>query len=319
MRQTGLCGLLIGFSLLITDYVSAADAVETTKSEWEQGQNTFSTHALQAYWVFAGMVTNENGELYDYYFQIQRNGSQFRALATLIDSQSKKAIFFEESEASIDHFVATGWQVGKAFMQFNPINNSWVFGFKTKENKGFNFKVDMLRQAQAASLNQDLRAGIELAVTQTGRLNGHLQTGEKSNKDQFVTASKAWFKQVWVSKAQDSQHPLTGVLCQFNDGSGFYAVNLQEPDALRGAVAGWRDVQGAVAPMSQFVSVKEEQEGQWLIHVSSPKVDLALQDALVKTGEQHQLIAGITKGELPGFCTITKNEIGAQDQVTKSG
>ena len=105
-----------------------------------------SINSLEAYWVFSGLVTNENGEPYNYYFQMQRKDNQFQHVAMLMDSQTKKLLLFDESDATLSHFVTTNWHVGEAFMQFNPINNSWVFGVKTKANKGFNFKVDMLGQ-----------------------------------------------------------------------------------------------------------------------------------------------------------------------------
>ncbi|MBA3536683.1 MAG: hypothetical protein H0T84_08760 [Tatlockia sp.] len=314
MKQLGLERILLGFVLLMTNHVYATDAVESAKPETTNEKNTLSINALHAYWAFSGTVSNENGELYNYYFQMQRKDNQFHAVATLINNQSKEVLLYEESDKTIEHFVATNWHVGRAFMQFNPINNSWVFGVTTKNHIGFNFKIDMLGQPLTMPLSQGLRSGIELLVNQTGRLNGHIQAGEKVAKDQFVTAPKAWFKQIWVSKSQESRHPLTGVLCQFNDGSGFFAVNLQEPDALRGAVAGWRDVEGTVIPMSQFVSVKEKKDGLWSIRIPSPKIRLSLEDALAKGNEKHHLIAGLSTGKTPGFCTITMDEIGEQPQ-----
>jgi hypothetical protein len=318
MKQLRLQSLLLSFVLLTTNYVYATE-VESVTPDLAIEKNAISINALHAYWAFSGTVSNENGELYNYYFQMQRKDDQFHAVATLINNQSKEVLLYEESDKTIKDFVATNWRVGRAFMQFNPINNSWVFGVTTKDHKGFNFKVDMLGQPLTMPLSQGLRSGIELLVNQTGRLNGHIQAGETVAKDQFVTAPKAWFKQIWVSKSQASLHPLTGVLCQFNDGSGFFAVNLQEPDALRGAVAGWRDVEGTVIPMSQFVSVKEKKDGLWSIRIPSPKIRLSLEDALAKGNEKHQLIAGLTSGKTPGFCTITRDEIGEQPQqlVTK--
>ncbi|ARG98075.1 hypothetical protein B6N58_10615 [Legionella micdadei] len=309
MRQIGL-RKLFGCFIFLTASVCATEAVDPAKIELKQIENNLSNNSFEAYWVFSGIVTNESGEHYDYYFQIQRKNTQFHALATLIDSQSKDVLLFEEGNTTIDNADAKSWRVGKMFMQFNPINNSWVFGVKTHGNKGFNFKIDMLAQAVSPPVSQDLRSGVELLINQTGRLNGHLQTGETS-KDQFVTAQKAWFKQIRVKKPQDSLHSLTGVLCQFNDGSGFYAVNLQEPDALRGAVAGWRDIQGSAIAMSQFVSVKEtKQEGIWRIRIPSPNVHLTLQDALAKENGKHQLIAGVAEGNMPGFCAISRDQIG---------
>ncbi|MBA2709529.1 MAG: hypothetical protein H0U57_02930 [Tatlockia sp.] len=308
---------LVSSFLLVTSYANASEPLESEKPQTETVKSPISISALLASWAFSGTVTNENGDLYNYYFQMQRQANQFHAIATLINNQSKEVLLYEESDNTIDHLITTNWRVGRAFLQFNPINNSWVFGVTTKANKGFNFKVDMLGQPLTMPLSQGLRSGIELLVNQTGRLNGHLQTGETPSKDQFVTAQKAWFKQVWVSKSQASTHPLTGVLCQFNDGSGFFSVNLQEPDALRGAVAGWRDVEGTVIPMSQFVTIGKE-DGLWSIRIPSPKIHLDLEDALASVAGKHQLIAGLTKGKTPGFCTITTDEIGMQPQQMAS-
>ncbi|KTC87223.1 hypothetical protein [Legionella brunensis] len=298
--------LFLCFALLIGSYTAIADTIEPESNEAEN--KTLSLSALQADWVFSGTVTNESGERYSYYFQMHRKDTQFHAIAALIDGQTKNLLLFEESSATIEKPDVSNWHVGRAFLQFNPINNSWIFGVKTKEKKGFNFKADMLRNVQNTSIVQDLRSGVELLINQTGRLNGHLQTGEGSI-EQFVTAPKAWFRQVWVSKPQETFHPFTGVLCQFNDGSAFYALNLQETDALRGAIAGWRDAQGTPVLMSQFVTIKEAKEGIWSIQVASPKVQLLLQDALVKEGEKHQIIAGVTDDLKPGFCSISKDEI----------
>ena len=310
MKRTQLSKLFACFALLATSYVGAQPIAETEVKP-EETKQALSSTALQADWVFSGMVTNESGERYNYYFQMQRDNNQFHAIATLIDGQTQKVLLFEEAITTIEQPAVSNWQVGRAFLQFNPINNSWVFGVKTKAQKGFNFKVDMLKQAGNTPTIQDLRSGIELLVNQTGRLNGHLQTGEDS-KEQFVTAQKAWFRQIWVSKPQESLHPFIGILCQFNDGSGFYSVNLQEPDALRGAVAGWRNIEGKAVSMSQFVTLQEEKEGVWHIRIASPKVRLSLQNALAENDNQHQLIAGLTDGMMPGFCTISKDKIGQQ-------
>lgn len=283
---------------------------ETVGSETEQVEiKANSLNASQADWVFSGTVTNESGERYSYYFQMHRKESEFHAVAALIDSQTKNLILFEESNAVIEKPEASNWRIGNSFLQFNSITNSWIFGIKTKEKKGFNFKADMLKTDQSTPNVQNLRPGVDLLIHQTGRLNGHLQTGQRGS-EQFVTASKAWFRQVWVSKPQASPHPFTGILCQFNDGSGFYAVNLQETDALRGALAGWRDAQGIPMPMSQFVTIKEPEEGLWSIQVASPKINLMLQDMLAKEDEQHHLVVGVTNGLMPGFCAISKDEVG---------
>lgn len=314
MKRQKLWDLFACLALCAATSSVWAETVETpTETDAVKTTDSPSLNASQADWVFSGAVTNESGERFNYYFQMQRKGMQFHALATLIDGQNKNVLLFEDARATIEQPQGSNWQVGQAFMEFNPINNSWVFGVKTKNKQGFNFKVDMLSQAANLPHAQDLRSGLELLVNQTGRLNGHLQTGDL-NREQFVTAPKAWFRQLWVTKPQETLHPFLGVLCQFNDGSGFYSVNLQESDALRGSVAGWRDEQGLPVSMSQFVSVKEEKEGVWQIHIPSPKVHLSLDNALQEK-DKHSLIAGLTQGLKAGFCTISNDKIGKEEEL----
>lgn len=261
------------------------------------------THAN---WVFSGVVTNENGDNYGYFFQMQRDGEQFHAIAALFDGQSKQVILLDESEAVIHEPTPNNWHVGRAFLRFNTINDSWIFGLKTEDKKGFNFKVDMLRQSENTPLVQDLRPGVELLVNQTSRLNGHVQAGGDS-KEEFVTAKNAWFRQVWLTEHEEKNHPFTGVLCRFNDGSGFYSVNMTEADALRGAVAGWCDEQGVAAGISQFINVKQDPNGPWHIRVASPNLHLVLSDFI----NQHSVVAGfITEGKTSGFCMLSKDMIG---------
>ena len=307
------CGILLGCLTVFCGIISVnADTVPAEDSvEPSLVQNILSLHAPQADWTFSGMVTNESGERYHYFFQIQRNNTRYHGIATVIDAQKKSVVIYEESSTLIEQPELTHWQVGNLFLRFNPINNSWVFGVKNKGKKGFNFKVDMLGLSTTQlSKKQILRTGVELLVSQTGRLNGHLQTDE-GNKEEFITAKKAWFRQVWVSKPQIFKHPLTAVLCEFNDGSAFYSVTLPEPDVLRGSVAGWRDEEGKSKTMSQFVTVGEEKDNLWQIRIPSPKASLSFLNMLEELSENHELVVGLNNGAMPGFCAISQDEIEA--------
>lgn len=300
--KLGFYKFFILFFFSVFSFSSFAENVETAPPTIIPSLN-----ALQAEWVFSGIVTNENGESYSYYFQMKRVNEKLSAIATLIDVQTKEALLFEQAEATLTDSSPTNWQAGNSFMQFNPINNSWLFGVKLNK-KGFNFKVDLLSQVNNLHRSEDLRSGVEFLVNQTGRLNGHIQINEKESHDQFVTAPKAWFKQVWLTDAKSEKaHPVTGILCQFNDGSGFYSVNLQEEDARQGAVAGWRNEQGDSIPMSQFVSVKEGENNQWRINVPSPKLELSLKNVLEKENGTTKVIAGLIEGSKPGFCAISED------------
>lgn len=300
-----LLAFMIGISSGYAETIIAEGTIEPSAV-----QTILSLQAPQADWTFSGTVTNESNERYHYFFQIRRNETRYHGMATVIDGQSKAVLVYEEASTVIEHAELTHWRVGNLFLRFNPINRSWVFGLKSKGKKGFNFKVDMLEQANThLAKKQDLRHGIELLISQTGRLNGHLQADE-STKEEFITAKKAWFRQIWVSKPQNESHPLTAVLCEFHDGSAFYSVTIPESDALRGSVAGWRDERGMPMAMSQFVRVEEAKDDVWQISISSPKASLSFLNLLAKYNTNHKIVIGvINQGSTPGFCAISSDDI----------
>lgn len=267
-----------------------------------------STHAN---WIFSGMVTDESGERYAYFFQMQRHGNDFHSIAALFDAQSKALVLMDEGDANITEPERNNWHTGHSFLRFNAINDSWVFGIKTLDKKGFNFKVDMLNQPEHNPVAQGLKAGVDVIVSQTGQLNGHVRVGNEST-EQFVTAKSAWFRQLWLSNPQIQSHQLSSVLCRFNDGSGFYSMNMLEPDAVRGAVAGWFDAKGEPSAMSQFINVKETPDGSWHIRVTSPHLQLTLSDAI----KQRSVVAGfVNEKDNQGFCVLNQDAMG-DDKIT---
>lgn len=262
----------------------------------------FPSDAPQASWVFSGIVTSENGEDYGYFFQLQRDKSHFRANVALMDQTTNTIVFQEDSEADIEAPIVNDWHVGRTFLQYNPVNESWIFGVKPKNNLGFNFKVDMLKQfEETPSRHHHLRQGFKMMVSRTNALNGHIMTGT-SMPEQFVTTKSSWFRQIWQEGEQEQPHNLSSVLCQFNDGSRFYAVNLKAKDAQSGAIAGWYNAEGDRQAVSQFVQVNHENKaGAWHIQSRTPRLDLTLINAL----EQSSVAAGFVNDvKQPGFCLL---------------
>jgi len=264
----------------------------------------------EARWVFSGVVSGEAGEQYGYFFQMDRLGNTFHSRAALFDVQTKAMLIQDESEAEIADPSTYRWHVGHAFLHFNPINDSWVFGFKQANKAGFNFKVDMLKPSEALPLEQGLRSGVSVLVSQVHSLNGHLKSPD-GQEEQFVTAKQTWFRQMTVATPQSARHAVKGVLCRFDDGSGFYSVNLPEADALRGAMAGRFDANGLAEPMSQFIQVEALSEGKWGI-----RVPLSDQNILVSAFLQQQaVIAGIAEvGDKAGFCLLSEDAFGHKDE-----
>lgn len=260
----------------------------------------FPVQSVHVNWMFSGVVANEAGEHYAYFFQMQRHEHAFHVVASLFDAQTKTLILQDEGDAVLDRVQSYDWQVGHSFLRFNAINDSWIFGVKTDDKKGFNFKVDMLNQPEHNPVTQDLRAGIEFIASQTGSLNGHIQVGLMDN-DQFVMAKTSWFRQIWVTNVQSKSYPLTSVLCRFDDGSGFYSMNMLNQDTVRGAVAGWYDAAGAPLSMSQFTDVKQDVDGVWHIRITSPKTHLVLSDTI----KQNAIVGGfVVEKNKQGFCML---------------
>lgn len=267
-------------------------------------------------WTFSGTVTNESGDRYGYFFQMQRQGSNFHAKTALIDGQTNKLLLFYEGDEKIDEASALDWHVGRSFMRHNPINDSWIFGLKLEDKKGFHFKVDMLNQDNTVEETQVLRPGVELQAIQTSRLNGNVQIGV-DNKEQFVTGNKAWFGKLWFSKDQKTAHDISTTFCRLGNDNGFYSANLKEADATGAAVAGWRDATGGKVKMSQFVSIKNLGNNESLLHVGLPKLHMKLFNTL-KTADKSPLwLAGFSKDKenLSGFCYASEQSFAGDNKT----
>lgn len=252
-------------------------------------------------WSFSGMVTDESGNRYGYFFQMHRQEEHFQVKTALIDDQNQLKLFYEDSEDLISA-APLNWHIGHSFIRYNPINDSWIFGVKLGNGQGYNFKVDMLKEEDNDSKPLTLRPGVELQALQTSRLNGHIKI-EKDVKEQFVTGNNAWFGKVWFSRKQNTPHEISTTFCRLSNDNGFYSANLKEEDATGAAVAGWRDPLGNKVKMSQFVSIKNQADNQCLLHVGLPKLDLNVINTLKQEDQNSLSVAGFSKDN-KGFCFV---------------
>lgn len=186
---------------------------------------------------------------------------------------------------------------------------------KTADKKGFNFKVDMLKQANNNNENLVLRPGIKFQVLQTSQLNGHVRIDDK---EQFVTGNKAWFGKLVLNNGQKDSHEINTTFCRLNDDNGFYSANLKEKDASSAAVAGWLDPSGNKVKMSQFISLKPLDNDQCMLSVGLPKLHLKLLNTLKDNDSLSHSIAGFSKESRGGFCFVTQQSF-IKDKTTESG
>lgn len=295
MMPTRYSTFLFGILLFIS---IDSFAVEEKKVEEKNQPSDFMIGS----WTFSGMVTNESGDKYGYFFEAQREGTDFHSKAALIDGQTNQLVFFYEADEKINNATLFDWHVGRSFIRYNPINDSWIFGVKVKDQKGFNFKVDMLKQNHQDPETLVLRPGVNLQAMQTSQLNGHVQVGDA---EQFVTANKAWFGQLVLSDDQKDSHEISTTFCRLSDDNGFYSANLKEKDATSASVAGWFDPLGNRVKMSQFVSIKSLDKDQCMLNIGYPKLNLKLGNTLQLNNFPH-LIAGFSKENKGAFCFLTE-------------
>ena len=255
-------------------------------------------------WIFSGMVSNEKGDQYAYFFQMQHQGVSLKSAVTLFDMQSKEPVFQEEAVGLYQMKSPYHWEIGHTFLHFNPITGSWVFGLKTKEKQGFNFKIDMMNAYDPPVLEERLRPGLRVTLNHVKALNGHIYLSKRH--DEFVTARHAWLRQMTVlpQTIDNAAHLVSGVLCHFNDDSGFYAMKLPERDALQGAIAGRFDSEGQMHTMSQFVDIQQTADGVWDIRALLPQYHVTLSHAV----DQNSITSGfVTHAQSPGFCVLSRD------------
>lgn len=259
-------------------------------------------------WVFSGMLTSENDDHYGYYFEVQRHDEQVYILSALIHLEDQALVFVEESEAKLSEQDSLNWQIGHSYFGLNQTTHRLSLGVSTAQEKGFGFRIDALNEEKADVKPQSLRNGLALNVFELGRIAGHIYLG--SGKEEFVTAKQSWFRQINTNKlAQGNKsHDLTNVLCQFEDGSSFYAIHLPEHDALSGFIAAGKDAKGQNVKMSQFVKITELPH-EWDLAISLPAKHVHFADLLEKHHKIGDIAAGVVDGERFGFCTAGKKRV----------
>ena len=198
----------------------------------------------QVQWVFSGLVRSEQGQVLAYYFQIERVGQHFYSEASLFDAQTKLVVFEDSSEAMNDKPLAYRWKIGHAFMQYNPINDSWVIAVKNQQKQGFNFKVDMMKPGMIDAKSALRYPGINVGIWQANGLNGHVRLGKMET---FVTAKHTWFRQMSTTAAHVSaDFAVNSMMCELENGKNVSSLSSPEIDGTHAALRLKQDVNGSL-------------------------------------------------------------------------
>ena len=268
-----------------------------------------SSSAAYADWRFSGRLTADNGESYAYFFLLERRDTLFHVEAALIDKQSKKRIMHYDHIEKIQQDSELKWQVGRAFLYYNPVNASWSLGVSPENNLGFNIKLDNLKKTEDHPEPLQLKEGLYTLVTQSNRVNGHILQADA--KELFVTANHSWLSRTWLIAPQTMEYQVQALFCDFNDGQAFYSLQMKSPHAKTASASQWLLANGNKKQVSQFVKIKSLSELLWQIQIPVHKTSFQLENLLAVPSKEisDMNVVGFTQGALPGFCYLTKELI----------
>lgn len=295
-----IISLMVVFIFVVSNVTYATDTPNEDRS-------FTPTNSSYASWIFLGVVENEFGETYDYFFEMQRKAQNFHVKAALFNSQTKELVFKEDSEAILDGGESNyNWLVGSAFLKYYKISNSWVFGLKAPNKQGFNFKVSMLNKPDDTLITRNFQDGISYIVAQVGHLNGNINMGDK---DQFVTSKNTWFQQIWLKKDLSVIKNFHNLLCRLSEGQALYSFKTLDTAHENNCMVGMLDNEGKSTRVSQFMNFSKNKEGDWDIDIPTPKLRLKLSDLF----KENDAVAGyMTDKNGRGFCYMSTEQISAK-------
>ena len=297
--------VLLCFFIFFVIFVSRADAIETPEQTTpNQPLQSSPLKDIQGILVFAGSVSTETGESYDYFLQVKRQANDLTSITYLMDAQTKTMVFMENGQAQLTAESAEDeWTIGHSFLRYNPINRSWILGLDKGNQLGFNLKLDMLNQPNQLSEPQILSQGLKVRMIRTGQVNGSIQFKEDSPA-LFVSGKNAWFRQLMLNEAHLPLPEIQGLLCRFDDGSQLYAMSLDKTKTLSNSFSAWLSPEGKNLALSQSIEVKHQAQGDWIIHLPHRKLSLELNELL----KYQSLSMGYMKSKTqPGFCVISQD------------
>lgn len=296
-----------------------AQPVSSPKSNLK---NDSSLHpaAKKESWYISGLVENDTGFHYGYYFVVLREANHFYVFANIMDLKTGKLLLSEKEEADIDldERLGINLKMKNAFLRYNDINDSWVFGWD--QSPGFNLRLESLAHGDYTIRHLD---GISFYSLQSKRVNGQLTI---SDKNEFVTAKNAWLTHEWSDKlSQDLM--IQRLMCRLYDGRGLMLMRAYKAQKVTFDLASLLEANGENAPVSQFSVVSQSNPSLWEVSLLSPKMKFNIEtpkpQVMKRKNEKAYFYSGLvktTEHKIEGYCLISKDEMGQSSKtVSKSG
>jgi hypothetical protein len=259
-------------------------------------------------WTFSGIVFDESNARYGYSFLVLRQGDLFKVISQVVLMSNGEELFHYLSEKEIKNHEQQGvnLKINDAFLRYNEVSDSWVFGVNQKQ--GFNFRVE-------ANQKYDYRTehvpGVSFYSLQGMRINGQLSL---KDKNVFVVAKNAWLSHQWRDSLSSSYN-IKRLYCRFGEDKGLLLEQINRGDDRLFDGATLLEASGKQDSVSQFVQLSKLKESKWEVHVISPKLDLIVESVTPLDLESPYgtltLYAGIIQ-KAPsitgGFCILTEDK-----------
>lgn len=274
-------------------------------------KNDSSLHPLakRESWYITGFVENEKGDHFGYYFAVLRQDEHFFVFANVMNLKTGKLILSDKDETDIPigQRLGINLKIKDAFLRYNDINDSWVFGLDKKS--GFNLRLESLAHNDYHINHLE---GVAFYSLQSKRVNGQLTIDGKTD---FMTAKNAWLTHEW-SEAPNQSLTIQRLMCRLYDGRGLMLMRGYKEKKVAFDLALLIEANGTNAPVSQFSVVSQANPSLWEISLLSPKIKFNIETPAPQImkieNETAQFYSGLVRtlnNKVDGYCLISKDEM----------
>lgn len=263
-------------------------------------------------WVFTGEVESEEGNKYAYMYLLKRNNDTWAVFTNIVDLATQKEVLrykdkSTKSEVSISDELMQ-WKVGNAFMKYNVISDSWLFGLLDEKNS-FNFRLKGVRNYVLNGDNgylvreKSTQNFVASYSAQSMNINGHLTLDGKSS---FVTGKNSWFEHRWgmlLSRHKATKYAL--ITCRFNDNTGlmlyeWFGSKDFWPSRLKTGT--YQNALDKKVLVSNFWLNKSTKTNQWFISIPALKINISAEGDAIPEYDVIQ----VRKSNKEGYCFVSE-------------
>lgn len=326
MRKQWICTLLLfawGSVYCVPTETSDPPKVVKPKSKHStepkvKNDSYLHPKAKRESWYVSGLVENDSGKQYGYYFAVLREKEQFESFANIIDLKNGRVMLTakDASAVALGQRLGINLKIQDAFLRYNDINDSWVFGLD--KSPGFNLRLESLEHG---SYHVSHLENTSFYSLQSKRVNGQLTL---DGKNEFVTATNAWLTHQWSDKVNQS-FTLQRLMCRLLDGQGLMLVRGYKNNDVVFDLATLLEANGVSRPISQFSLVSQSNPSLWTVSVLSPKMQFHVETSdpqkIVRDTEINYLYPGLVKdkdNKVTGYCLISKESLNPASVTSKA-